>query len=102
MKLYHERCAGLDVHSNLIVACARIAVLGGEVSLATRSFSTNMKALTALSDWLSELGVTHVVMESTGVYWKPVTTRLGWRSWRRMASFEAASYPPPRSRSCVT
>lgn len=72
MKLYHERCAGLDVHSNLIVACARIAVPGAEATVETRSLGGSMTALLALSDWLSALGVTHVVMESTGVYWKPV------------------------------
>jgi transposase len=72
MKLYHERCAGLDVHSNLIVACARIAVPGAEATVETRSFGGSMTALLALSDWLSALGVTHVVMESSGVYWKPV------------------------------
>jgi len=72
MKLYHERCAGLDVHANLIVACIRVALAGGEAEYETRSFAANTKQLLALADWLGERRVTHVVMESTGVYWKPV------------------------------
>jgi transposase len=54
------------------VACVRIAVAGGEATYETRSFAASMTALLALSDWLEEKGVTHVVMESTGVYRKPV------------------------------
>lgn len=72
MKLYHERCAGLDVHSALVVACVRIAAAGGEATYKVCSFATSTKALLELSDWLSSHGCTHVVMESTGVYWKPV------------------------------
>jgi transposase len=72
MKLYHERCAGLDVHSKLVVVCVRIAAARDEATYETRSFGTSTKALLALSEWLSECRVTHVAMESTGVYWKPV------------------------------
>jgi transposase len=66
------RCAGLDVHKDEIVACARIAepgsVSGRRVELHT--FGTTTSELLALRDWLTGLGVTRVGMESTGVYWK--------------------------------
>ena len=71
MELHHERCAGLDVHQAVIVACARI-VGDGEVSREVRSFGTSTQALLELLGWLLAQGCTHVVMESTGVYWKPV------------------------------
>lgn len=71
MEVLHPRCAGLDVHKDLVVACVRIAV-GGGVQQETRSFGTVTQELLALSDWLSSHGCTHVAMEATGVYWKPV------------------------------
>jgi transposase len=71
MEVIHARCAGLDVHKDTVVACARI-VEGAEVRRAVRTFGTMTGALYELHDWLSAAGVTHVVMESTGVYWKPV------------------------------
>lgn len=60
-------CAGLDVHKKSVVVCV-ITPEGQE----TRTFGTMTKDLMALSDWLSQHQVTHVAMESTGVYWKPV------------------------------
>lgn len=60
-------CAGLDVHKKSVVACV-ITPEGQEA----RTFGTMTKDLMALSDWLSQHQVTHVAMESTGVYWKPV------------------------------
>jgi transposase len=71
MELLYARCAGLDVHSANVVACARIAT-GGTVTYHHRTVSTTTKGLLELTDWLSAHGCTHVVMESTGVYWKPV------------------------------
>ena len=70
MKTLHRRCAGLDVHSAEIVACVRIA-LRGKASHEVRRFATTTAGLLALSAWLEEERVTHVVMEATGVYWKP-------------------------------
>jgi transposase len=67
MKLMYERCAGLDVHKETVVACVRI---GGEHEV--RTFPTTTAGLLELSDWLVQSGCTHAVMESTGVYWKPV------------------------------
>jgi transposase len=71
MEVLHQRCAGLDVHKKTVVAAVRI-VNGNKVTTEVRTFPTTMAGLLALSDWLSENGVTHVAMEATGVYWKPV------------------------------
>jgi transposase len=71
MEVMYPRCAGLDVHKETVVACVRI-VAGGEVSRSVRTFKTTTAGLTELSEWLEENGCTHVAMEATGVYWKPV------------------------------
>ncbi len=71
MEVLHARCAGLDVHKDTVVACARLTS-EGKVERQAREFSTRTSGLLALSDWLSALGCTAVVMEATGVYWKPV------------------------------
>lgn len=71
MELLHRRCAGLDVHKNTVVACKRIASESG-VRREVKTFKTTTGALYELFDWLGEDDVTHVVLESTGVYWKPV------------------------------
>ncbi|HLM76515.1 MAG TPA: IS110 family transposase [Polyangiaceae bacterium] len=71
MEVLHTRCAGLDVHKDPVVACVRLAS-GNQVSQDVRTFGTTTKELLALSDWLSEQDCTHVAMEATGVYWKPV------------------------------
>ncbi len=71
MEVLYPRCAGLDVHKDVVVACARIA-LDGRVTQEVRSFATTTTALCELSTWLEEQRCTHVVMEATGVYWKPV------------------------------
>ena len=65
-------CCGLDVHKKEIVA----SVEGVGIPKETRSFSSTTRSLTELKEWLLELGVTHVAMESTGVYWKPVMNVL--------------------------
>ncbi len=71
MEVLHELCAGLDVHKKTVVACVRLAC-EGKVTTEVRTFTTSTKGLLTLSDWLSENGCTHVAMEATGVYWKPV------------------------------
>lgn len=71
MDVQHVRCAGLDVHKDSVVACARIAS-DGAVQQSVETFETTTKGLLTLSDWLSRHEVTHVAMEATGVYWKPV------------------------------
>jgi len=71
MEVIHPRCAGLDVHKETVVACVRL-VLDGKISRAVRTFETTTSGLLLLLAWLTELGCTHVAMEATGVYWKPV------------------------------
>jgi transposase len=71
MDTLHERVAGLDVHKATIVACVR-TMAGGQVSRECRSFETTTAGLLALLAWLKESRCTHVAMEATGVYWKPV------------------------------
>lgn len=71
MEVIHQRCAGLDVHKDTVVGCVRLAV-GEDVQQDVQTFPTTMQGLLALADWLEAFGVTHVAMEATGVYWKPV------------------------------
>jgi transposase len=76
MEVVYERCCGLDVHKKMVVACR---ILPGEVGVPRkeiRTFGTMTRDLLALADWLREAGVTHVAMESTGVYWKPIYNLL--------------------------
>jgi transposase len=70
MKRLLERCAALDVHKRQVTVCVRILGVGGEVEEFNAEFSTMAAQLLVLRDWLRELGVTHVAMEATGVYWK--------------------------------
>jgi transposase len=72
MEVLNPKCAGLDVHKDNVVACARIAVDGNKATQDVKSFATTTSALFELSAWLEQHGCTHVVMEATGVYWKPV------------------------------
>lgn len=67
-----SRGCGLDVHKKEIVA----TVSGTDIKKETRTFQSTTRSLTQLKEWLLELGVTHVAMESTGVYWKPVMNIL--------------------------
>jgi transposase len=71
MEVMHERVAGLDVHKETVVCCVRI-VSGGKVSRECRTFETTTGGLESLLAWLTQSGCTHVAMEATGVYWKPV------------------------------
>jgi transposase len=71
MELLHPHCAGLDLHKETVVACIR-HMADGKVATEVKSFQTTTEQLMELSDWLSSQGVTHIAMEATGVYWKPV------------------------------
>lgn len=71
MEVLYPRCAGLDVHKDSVVACARLAE-GPRVAQEVESFGTTTGELERLRAWLQVRGVTHVAMEATGVYWKPV------------------------------
>ena len=72
MDVILERCAGLDVHQATVTACLRLPGPAGERAQVIQTFGTTTPALLALRDWLVAHQATHVAMESTGVYWKPV------------------------------
>ena len=73
MDVVYARCAGLDVHKATVVGCVRVPGERREERRGkTKTFSTTTRGLLELADWLTAHGVTHVAMESTGVYWRPV------------------------------
>ena len=76
MEIVHERCCGLDVHQRSVVACLLGPGPDGQLVKEVRTFGTMTDEVLALADWLAATGCTHVAMESTGVYWKPL-----WNLW---------------------
>jgi transposase len=66
------RCAGMDVGKTFLAVYVMVGPLQGEPRIEIRRFGTVMAELERLREWLKEEGITHVVMESTGSYWKPV------------------------------
>ena len=72
MEVVYTHCAGLDVHKKTVVACCVTPGPNGRPQFETRTFGTMTQDLLALADWLTEQGVTHVALESTGEFWKPV------------------------------
>jgi transposase len=79
MDIIIERCAGLDVHKANVVVCIRVAGPNGSIRKEVRTFSTMTTSLQTLSEWMAEHGVTHLAMESTGVFWKPIFNILEGR-----------------------
>jgi transposase len=71
MEVLYPHCAGLDVHKETVVACVR-HMSKGKIKTEVRTFKTTTQDLMGLSDWLAGEGATHIGMEATGVYWKPV------------------------------
>ena len=76
MQVVHPRCAGLDVHKKSVVACVRLLAVDGTLTTHTRTFGTTTAELLNLAAWLLSQEVTHVAMESTGEFWKPVYNLL--------------------------
>ena len=72
MDSIYRCCCGLDVHKDTVAACLRKIGDDGKIHIEKQTYSTMTKGLLALSDWMTSEGVTHVAMESTGVYWKPI------------------------------
>jgi hypothetical protein len=72
MERVFERCAALDVHKQQVTACVHVPDQTGARGELRAEFATMTGDLLGLRDWLKGLGVTHVAMEATGVYWKPV------------------------------
>ncbi len=76
LDVIYPRCAGLDVHKKTVVACRSIPGPSGNWLREVRTFGTMLEDLFALADWLRAGEVTHVALESTGVYWRPVFNLL--------------------------
>jgi transposase len=72
MELQMQRACGLDVHQATVVACLLIVLGNGKVKKQVRTLGTTTRELVSLRQWLQSEGCTHVAMESTGVYWKPI------------------------------
>jgi transposase len=83
MQVVYARCAGLDVHKKTVSACISICE-GENKHQQTRVFGTFTRDLLALVDWLKQQVVTHVAMEATGVYWRPV-----WAVWEGQVEADA-------------
>ena len=75
MEVLYARCGGLDVHQRFVVACLSV-IEAGQRHKEIRTFRCVTSDLLALRRWLADEGCTHVVLESTGVYWRPVYDRL--------------------------
>ena len=76
MQIIYECCAGIDIHKKVVVVCLLLLNAAGQRVKEVRSYRTTTAGLLALRDWLETAGCTHVAMESTGVYWKPVYNLL--------------------------
>jgi transposase len=76
MEVVHEHCCGVDVHKRFITACLIVPGASGKLSKEVQTFRTMTADLERFRDWLLAAGCTHVAMESTGVYWKPVYNLL--------------------------
>jgi transposase len=87
MEVLYPRCAGLDVHKDTVVACVRC--VSEPQHRETRSFATTTSGLLSLGDWISDHGCTHVAMEATGIYWRPV-----WHVLEGQASIRSSFVPP--------
>src|ERR1044072_149905 len=76
MDVVYSQCCGLDVHKKTVAACLITSTEGPEPVKEIRTFRTMTADLLALADWLQQAGCSHVAMESTGVYWRPVYNLL--------------------------
>lgn len=76
MQVLYGCCCGLDIHKRFVVACVLTTAADGNVQKVTRTFSTMTDDLLTLLDWLAEVGCTHVAMESTSAYWRPIYNLL--------------------------
>ena len=81
MRVVYERCCGVDVHKKVVAACVLTPGAAGQLAKELRTFGTMTDDLDRLAAWLADRGVTHVAMESTGSYWKPVWNVLEERGF---------------------
>jgi transposase len=96
MDVVYECCAGLDIHKRTVVACVIVPGPGSGPDKAVRSFGTMTGDLLELADWLEDQGVTHIAMESTGVYWRPVWNLLEDRFHLLLANAQHIKTVPGR------
>jgi transposase len=97
MDVVYARCAGLDVHKATVVGCVRVPGPGGQARRKeTKTFATTTRGLLELADWLTAHGVTHVAMESTGVYWRPVYAILEGTAELRLVNARHVKMVPGR------
>jgi transposase len=89
MDVVHDVCAGLDVHKKTVVACVLRSTQGGVPDRQVRTFGTMTAELEQLRDWLIECGCSHVAMEATGAYWKPVYNVLEERGELQLQVFNS-------------
>jgi len=76
MQVLYDRCCGLDVHKKTVVACVMVTSSDGQVHKQVRTFGTTTMDLLTLADWLASFQVSHVAMESTGIFWRPIFNLL--------------------------
>jgi transposase len=96
MDIVYACCAGLDVHKETVVATVRRRPDNGEVQQQTRTYGTATGQLLELGDWLQAEGVTHLAMESTGVYWKPIWNLLEERFHILLVNAQHIKHVPGR------
>jgi transposase len=95
MESIYDCVCGLDVHSGSVQACVR-RLKAGRIEQEVRSFGTMTRDILALADWLTVEGVTHVAMESTGVYWKPIHNILEGRFELLLVNAQHIKHVPGR------
>jgi transposase len=98
MDVMHRRVAGLDVHAAFVIVCARLVRADGQVEKFVQRYSTMTRDLLAMGDWLAEMQVTHIAMESTGVFWKPIWNLLESRFTIVLVNARHAKQVPGRKR----
>jgi transposase len=96
MERVYQRCAGLDVHKQSVVVCRMVPQETGEWGKELRHFGTMLADLLGLVDWLRAGGVTHVAMESTGVYWQPIYNLLEGEFTVLLVNAKHIKYVPGR------
>jgi transposase len=92
----YPSCCGLDVHRKSVTACVRHLEVGGNPHQETRTFRTMTRDILELADWLAGEGVSHVAMESTGVYWKPIYDLLESRFTLLLVNARHVKHVPGR------
>lgn len=96
IEIAYPNCAGLDVHKKFVVACRLTIDEQSQVHKEMRTYSTMTADLRAMADWLAEGGVTHVAMESSGVYWQPINNILEGRLEVFLVNAQAVKRMPGR------